>query len=97
MSTHSNPGGTSRIELDARLLNSLFSMFVNKPGGPHLQLEQGQLQVQMGPNQVVVDPVNLAQALRFHLRTPNAPPLSVQVTQVQLGGQGLSISLQLQA
>ena len=97
MSTQSGAGGNSRIELDARLLNSLLSMFVNKPGGPQVQLEQGQLQVQMGPNQIVVDSVNLSQALRLHLRAPNTPALSVQVTQVQLGAQGLSISLQLQA
>ena len=40
-------GGTSKIELDAKLINSLLSVFVNQPNGLQVQLDgQGQLQVQ---------------------------------------------------
>lgn len=90
-------GGTSRIELDARLLNSLLSVFVNRPGGLQVSLEQGQLQAQQGSLSVAVEPFNLGQALKVHLRNGNLGPFAIQLSQVQLGANGLTIALQLQA
>jgi hypothetical protein len=89
--------GSSKIELDARLLNSLLAIFVNKPGGLQLQVsEQGQLQGQQGDLKVALDPVTLAQNLRLHLQNGSLGPFVVQVQQVQLNAQGLSLSFQLQ-
>ena len=90
-------GGSSKIELDNRLLNSLLAIFVNKPGGLQVQIaEQGNLQVQQGDLQVGVDPFTLAQSLRVQLRNGNLGPFIVQLNQLQLGPQGLTISLNLQ-
>lgn len=90
-------GGSSKIELDNRLLNSLLAIFVNKPGGLQVQIaEQGNLQVQQGDLQVGVDPFTLAQSLRVQLRNGNLGPFTVQLNQLQLGPQGLTISLNLQ-
>ena len=90
-------GGSSKIELDNRLLNSLLAIFVNKPGGLQVQVaEQGNLQVQQGDLQVGVDPFTLAQSLRVQLRNGNLGPFIVQLNQLQLGPQGLTISLNLQ-
>ncbi|MBT9583777.1 hypothetical protein IV102_10540 [bacterium] len=90
-------GGSSKIELDNRLLNSLLAIFVNKPGGLQVQIaEQGNLQVQQGDLQVGVDPFTLAQSLRVQLRNGNLGPFVVQLNQLQLGPQGLTISLNLQ-
>lgn len=90
------PGGTSKIELDTRLLNSLLSMFVNQPGGLQMQIDQGNLQVQQGELNLAVEPFQLNQGVRFHLRNGNFGPFTVQLSQLQLGPQGLTVSLQLQ-
>ena len=90
-------GGSSKIELDTRLLNSLLTVFVNKPGGLQVQVaEGGDLKIQQGDLQIGVDPCTLAQGLRVHLRNGNLGPFIVQLNQVQLGAQGLTVSLQLQ-
>lgn len=89
-------GGSSKIELDSRLLNSLLSVFVNKPGGMQVQVDQGHLQVQQGELNVGVEPFQLNQGIRFQLRNGNMGPFNVQVSQLQLGPQGLTISIQLQ-
>ncbi len=97
MSNPSGPGGSSKIELDTKLLNSLLAIFVNKPGGLQVQVaDQGNLQVQQGDLNVGVEPFNIAQALRVHLRNGNLGPFTVQLNQLQLGAQGLTISLNLQ-
>lgn len=89
-------GGSSKIELDSKLLNSLFSVFVNKPGGLQVQIDQGHLQVQQGEMNVGVEPFQLNQGIRFQLRNGNMGPFNVQVSQLQLSPQGLTISIQLQ-
>jgi topoisomerase IA-like protein len=95
--TTPSAGGSSKIELDTRLLNSLLAIFVNKPGGLQVQVaEQGHLHVQQGDLQVGVDPFTLAQGLRVQLRNGNLGPFFVQLNQLQLGAQGLTLSLQLQ-
>lgn len=96
MNQSSGPSGTSKIELDTRLLNSLLSIFVNQPGGLQMQVDQGNLQVQQGEMNVSVEPFQLNQGVRFQLRNGNLGPFTVQLSQLQLGPQGLSISLQLQ-
>lgn len=89
-------GGSSKIELDSRLLNSLLSVFVNKPGGMQVQVAEGHLQVQQGELNVGVEPFQLNQGIRLQLRNGNMGPFNVQVSQLQLGPQGLTISIQLQ-
>jgi hypothetical protein len=89
-------GGSSKIELDSRLLNSLLSVFVNKPGGMQVQVDQGHLQVQQGELNVGVEPFQLNQGIKVQLRNGNMGPFNVQVSQLQLGPQGLTISIQLQ-
>lgn len=97
MSTASGAGGSSKIELDTKLLNSLLAIFVNKPGGLQVQVaDQGNLQVQQGDLNVGVEPFNISQALRVHLRNGSLGPFTVQLNQLQLGSQGLTISLNLQ-
>lgn len=90
-------GGSSKIELDARLLNSLLSVFVNQPGGLQVQLDpQGQLQVQQGDLKVALEAVTLSQVLRLQLSKGQLGPFQLQVNQLQLGPQGVSVALQLQ-
>ena len=92
----SSSAGTSKIELDSKLLNSLLSIFVNKPGGLQVQLgDQGNLQVHQGDLQVGVDPFLISQALKVHLRNGNLGPFTVQLNQLQMGPQGLTLSLNL--
>ncbi|MBX3166856.1 MAG: hypothetical protein KF760_05565 [Candidatus Eremiobacteraeota bacterium] len=96
MSGSTSSAGTSKIELDSKLLNSLLSIFVNKPGGLQVHLsEQGNLQVQQGDLQVGVDPFLISQALKVHLRNGSLGPFTVQLNQLQMGSQGLTLSLQL--
>jgi hypothetical protein len=90
-----NVSGNSKIELDTQLLNSLLAMFVNKPG-MQVQVDQTGLRVQQGPLSVGLEPFNIQQGLRFQLRNGNLGPFAVQVSQIQLGAQGLTVSLQLQ-
>lgn len=96
MSGSNTSAGTSKIELDSKLLNSLLSIFVNKPGGLQVQLgESGNLQVQQGDLQVGVNPFLISQALKVHLRNGNLGPFTVQLNQLQMSAQGLTLSLNL--
>jgi len=90
-------GGSSKIELDTRLINSLLDIFVNKPGLKVQLADQGQLQLQQGDLQVGLDPFNLAQSLKIQLRNGDLGPFTLQLQQLQLGAQGLTLSLNLQS
>jgi len=82
--------------MDARLLNSLLAAFVNKPNGLQVKLEGGQLQLQQDGNGLALDPIQLNQVLRLTLKPQNVAPIAVQVTQLHLGAQGLTVSLSLE-
>lgn len=90
-------GGSSKIELDSRLINSLLDIFVNKPGLKVQLAEQGHLQVHQGDLQVDLEPFNLAQSLKIQLRNRNLGPFTLQLQQLQVGAQGLTLSLNLQS
>ncbi len=91
-------GGSSKIEIDLKLLNSLLEIFVNKPGEPHFQVNgQGSLQVQQGDLKIGLDPLQVNQSFSMSLNKGNMKPFQIHLQQIQLDAQGLKVSLQLKA
>jgi hypothetical protein len=89
------PGGRSRVELDPQLINSLLAVFVNRPDGTQMELSEGRLRIRQGTLNVVLEPVQIKDALRFQLSNGPLGPFRIQVDQLQLGQRGLEIELKL--